>query len=54
MGKDILYETMKVITKQRNIKVFPEDDLYKKSEPFFYHAFLNSHAKDLGNDGRRP
>ena len=30
MGKDILYETMKVIAQQRNIKASPDDDLYKK------------------------
>ena len=41
MGKDILYETMKVIAKQRKFKASPEHDLYKKSEPYFYHAFYN-------------
>ena len=32
MGKDILYETMKIVAKQRNIKASPQHDLYKKSD----------------------
>lgn len=47
MGKDILYETMKIVAKQRNIKASPQHDLYKKSEPYFYHVFY-------GFDFRHP
>ena len=39
MGKDILYETMKVIAKQRKIKASKEHDLYKKVDPYFYNVF---------------
>ena len=39
MGKDKLYETMKVVAKQRKMKASPQHDLYKKDEPYFYHAF---------------
>ena len=39
MGKDKLYETMKVIAKQRKMKASPQHDLYKKDGLYFYHAF---------------
>ena len=33
MGKDSLYEAMKVAAKKRKIKASPEHDLYKRVEP---------------------
>ena len=39
MGKDMLYETMKAVAKQRKIKASPQHDLYKRDEPYFYCVF---------------
>ena len=39
MGKDMLYEAMKAVAKQRKIKASPQHDLYKKDEPYFYCVF---------------
>ena len=41
MGKDVLYEAMKVAAKQRKIKASLQYDLYKKDEPYFYCAFYD-------------
>ncbi len=53
MGKDVLYEAMKVAAKRRKIKASPQHDLYKKDEPYFYCAFydfdfFHSHEKETG------
>ena len=53
MGKDMFYETMKGVAKQRKIKASPQHDLYKKDEPYFYHAFyafdsFHSYEKETG------
>lgn len=39
MGKDSLYEAMKVAAKKRKIKASPEHDLYKRVEPYFFSVF---------------
>ena len=41
MGKDVLYEAMKVAAKQRKIKASPQHDFYKKDEPYFCCAFYD-------------
>ena len=41
MGKDMFYETMKIVAKQRKIKASPQHDLYKKDEPYFYCVFYD-------------
>ena len=53
MGKDVLYEAMKVAAKRRKIKASPQHDLYKKDEPYFYCAFydfdfFDSYEKETG------
>lgn len=34
-----LYQAMKAAAKRRKIKLSPQHDLYKKVDPYFYHAF---------------
>ena len=53
MGKDVLYEAMKIAAKKRKIKASPQHDLYKKDEPYFYCAFydfdfFHSYEKETG------
>ena len=52
MGKDKLYETMKVVAKQRKMKASPQHDLYKKDGLYFYRKIAMESPSYLKAGGR--
>lgn len=42
--KKVFYETLKAETKRRKIKLSHQGDIYKKVDPYFFHAFHYFHG----------